>query len=165
MCSYDAQEHSPKLLPCSHTVCRSCLERIVDASRDRSQIRCPICRGSIPLPAGGVGSFPPSFLVNQLLDLMARQRRDVIPKCTLHAQQELMFCETCDEVFCIDCTGKSRLSLSVVFTIPTIHDSLCPVIEIHSRTRMNRSLRPFYDNISQDTDATEYLLSQNSSNS
>ena len=117
LCSYDAQEHSPKLLPCSHTVCRSCLERIVEASRDRSQIRCPICRGSIPLPAGGVGSFPPSFLVNQLLDLMARQRRDVIPKCTLHAQQELMFCETCDEVFCIDCTGKSRLSLSVIFAI------------------------------------------------
>ena len=110
LCNYDAQEHTPKLLPCSHTVCRNCLERIVDASRDRTHIRCPICRGSIPLPAGGVGSFPPSFLVNQLLDLMARQRRDVIPKCSLHPQQELMFCETCDQVFCIDCTGESFLA-------------------------------------------------------
>ena len=90
-----------------------CLWRCVsvDASRDRSQIRCPICRGSVALPAGGVGSFPPSFLVNQLLDLMARQRRDVIPKCTRHPAQELMFCESCDQVFCMDCEGESMLLL------------------------------------------------------
>lgn len=108
LCNYDGQEHSPKLLPCSHTVCRSCLEHIVEASRERNQIRCPICRGSVHLPPGGVSSFPPSFLVNQLLDLMARQRRDIIPKCTMHPSQELMFCETCDTVFCLDCMGGSH---------------------------------------------------------
>ena len=31
--------------------------------------------------------MPPSFLVNQLLDLMARQRREVIPKCSTHQTQ------------------------------------------------------------------------------
>lgn len=29
LCSYDGQEHTPKLLHCSHTVCKNCLERIV----------------------------------------------------------------------------------------------------------------------------------------
>lgn len=52
--------------------------------------------------------MPPSFLVNQLLDLMARQRREVVPKCSTHPNQELMFCETCDSVFCSTCTGGSH---------------------------------------------------------
>ena len=108
LCMYDSLEHNPKLLPCSHTVCVSCLERIVAASRDSTQFRCPICRETIVLPRGGFVSFPPSFIVNQLLDLMAQQRRDIIPKCSVHLGEELMFCETCDTVFCVDCTGGSH---------------------------------------------------------
>ena len=46
--------------------------------------------------------------VAQLLDLMGRQRRDVVPKCARHSQSELMFCETCDVVFCVDCAGSSH---------------------------------------------------------
>ncbi|XP_054722260.1 tripartite motif-containing protein 2-like [Uloborus diversus] len=106
LCTYDGQEHTPKLLPCSHTVCRSCLERIAAGNgvRDAGSFRCPICRETIPLPRGGVNALPPSFLVNQLLDLMSRQRREVIPKCSVHSSQELLFCETCDCVFCRVCT-------------------------------------------------------------
>uniref|UniRef100_T1IJA1 RING-type domain-containing protein n=1 Tax=Strigamia maritima TaxID=126957 RepID=T1IJA1_STRMM len=105
---YDGSEHTPKLLPCSHTVCRQCLERIVAVatlqSREAGTFRCPICRETIVLPRGGVNALPPSFLVNQLLDLMLRQRREVIPKCSQHPAQELLFCETCDTVFCTQCT-------------------------------------------------------------
>ena len=83
----------------------------------------PICREHILLPRGrsishsdpvrsqinvlafpgGVTSFPPSFIVNQLLDLVVRRRRDVIPKCSLHTNEELLFCETCDKIFCQLC--------------------------------------------------------------
>ena len=103
---YDAGDHAPKLLPCSHTVCRSCLDHIVEP--DTPTVRCPICRETILIPRGGVCAFPPSFIVNQLLDLMSRQRRDVVPKCSQHAMQELMFCENCDAVFCIDCSGGTH---------------------------------------------------------
>ncbi|CAG2112245.1 unnamed protein product [Medioppia subpectinata] len=109
--TYDAGEHTPKLLPCSHTICRICLERITVAAGLRDQtgnFRCPICRESITVPRGGVVAFPPSFLVNQLLDLMTRQRREVIPKCSSHVSQELLFCETCDCVFCSVCTNGSH---------------------------------------------------------
>ncbi|CAG2232226.1 TRIM2_3 [Mytilus edulis] len=106
LCVYDNIEHSPKLLPCSHTVCRSCLDRIVESQiHDTGYFRCPICREHIGIPRSGVATFPPSFLVNQLLDLMSRQRRDVIPKCSTHNNQELLFCETCDSVFCTLCAG------------------------------------------------------------
>ena len=106
LCNYDNVEHTPKLLPCSHTVCKNCLERIVDVQiHDTGTFRCPICRENIGIPRGGVISFPPSFIVNQLLDLMSRQRRDVIPKCSVHHTEELLFCESCDSVFCSQCTG------------------------------------------------------------
>jgi len=110
LCTYDSTDHYPKLLHCSHTVCKSCLEKIASLPgvRESGSFRCPICRETIPLPRGGVITLPPSFLVNQLLDLMARQRREVIPKCSTHVSQELLFCETCDVVFCTICTQGSH---------------------------------------------------------
>ncbi|XP_021918620.1 tripartite motif-containing protein 3-like isoform X4 [Zootermopsis nevadensis] len=109
LCMYDGSEHTPKLLPCSHTVCLHCLSRIAASqTRETGSFRCPICRELITIPRGGVSALPPSFLVNQLLDLMSRQRREVIPKCSVHINQELLFCETCDTVFCTICTGGSH---------------------------------------------------------
>ncbi|XP_005113065.2 tripartite motif-containing protein 2 [Aplysia californica] len=121
LCTYDAQERTPKLLPCSHTVCRNCLDRIIAAQTlDTGSFRCPICREAIHIPQGGVSAFPPSFIVNQLLDLMAQQRRDVVPKCSVHGQQELLFCETCDLVFCLQCVdgGHSGRGASEHTVIP-----------------------------------------------
>jgi len=108
LCTYDQSEHPPKLLACSHTICLTCLTRIVATFARDSQFRCPICRELITIPTGGVATLPPSFLVNQLLDLMAKQRREVVPKCSQHPGQELLFCETCDCVFCSTCTGGSH---------------------------------------------------------
>ncbi|XP_050304391.1 tripartite motif-containing protein 3-like isoform X2 [Anthonomus grandis grandis] len=109
LCMYDGNEHTPKLLQCSHTVCLHCLTRIAASqTRDTGSFRCPICRELITIPRGGVSALPPSFLVNQLLDLMSRQRREVIPNCSVHINQELRFCETCDTVFCRLCTGGSH---------------------------------------------------------
>uniref|UniRef100_A0A8D9AT27 Tripartite motif-containing protein 2 n=1 Tax=Cacopsylla melanoneura TaxID=428564 RepID=A0A8D9AT27_9HEMI len=113
LCMYDGGEHTPKLLQCSHTVCLHCLTRIAASqTRDTGTLRCPICREQITIPRGGVAALPPSFLVNQLLDLMSRQRRHIIPKCSTHSSQELLFCETCDTVFCLQCTGGSHNSSS-----------------------------------------------------
>jgi len=109
LCTYDSVDHNPKLLPCSHTICLECLTRIVATFARDSQFRCPICRELITIPQGGVQALPPSFLVNQLLDLMARQRREVVPKCGSHPNQELLFCETCDCVFCSTCTAGSHM--------------------------------------------------------
>ncbi|XP_046745215.1 tripartite motif-containing protein 2-like isoform X2 [Diprion similis] len=121
LCVYDGSEHTPKLLPCSHTVCLHCLTRIAASqTREAGAFRCPICRELITIPRGGVPALPPSFLVNQLLDLMSRQRREVIPKCSVHINQELLFCETCDTVFCTVCTGGSHAGTSPGCTEHTI---------------------------------------------
>lgn len=52
-------------------------------SPQRQTFRCPICRELIVVPLnGGVTALPPSFLVNQLLDLIStHRRRTLIPTC------------------------------------------------------------------------------------
>lgn len=81
LCVYDGVERIPKLLACSHTVCQSCLERIIEAQVRGAagagggggggavvgSFRCPICRETITVPRGGVAAFPPSFIVNQVV--------------------------------------------------------------------------------------------------
>lgn len=85
---YNGVDHIPKLLPCSHTVCLDCLNRIADVrSREIGVFRCPICRELTNIPQGGISALPPSFLVNRLLDLMSRQRRHIIPTCSDHSNQ------------------------------------------------------------------------------
>ncbi|XP_037074978.1 tripartite motif-containing protein 2-like isoform X2 [Pollicipes pollicipes] len=120
LCTYDGAEHTPKLMPCSHTVCLECLARIVASNtREPGTLRCPICRALIPLPTGGAAALPPSFVVNQLLDLMSRQRREVVPKCSTHQTEDLLFCETCDTVFCALCceSGHGGLTDSCEHTV------------------------------------------------
>ena len=111
---YDGNDHYPKLLPCSHTVCLQCLHRIVATfARDTGQFRCPICRELITIPRGGVSALPPSFLVNQLLDLMARQRREVIPKCSTHQTQVRRFFAKGGSTYLLI---RPSVRLSAVFT-------------------------------------------------
>ncbi len=189
---YDDAEHTPKLLPCSHTLCKCCLERIaatsssithstnqnssnnninniivnnnsnnnnngssqagqsalnslsrsvaaadaavaainantgsslgqnsplITSARTSANLmqtdqcfKCPICRESIVVPrSGGISALPPSFIVNQLLDLVKNQRRDLVSRCINHPNEELLFCETCDMSFCSICESHCRV--------------------------------------------------------
>ena len=111
--AYDQAEHAPKLLSCSHTICHSCLELIASSptlnnTAEVGCIKCPICRQNIAIPNGGISALPPSFLVNQLFDLVNKKPREFIPKCSIHIEQELLFCETCDCVFCDTCNSNDE---------------------------------------------------------
>ncbi|VDN22949.1 unnamed protein product [Gongylonema pulchrum] len=70
-------------------------------------LRCPMCREMVAVPENGVSAFPSSFLINQLLDLMQKQRRDIVPNCSQHLQEQLLYCESCDLVFCQLCAASS----------------------------------------------------------
>lgn len=123
--AYDQAEHTPKLLSCSHTICQSCLELIASSpslnnSTEAGCIKCPICRQNIAIPSGGIGALPPSFLVNQLFDLVNKKPREFIPKCSVHIEQELLFCETCDCVFCDTCnTNNESEDTASIITVTT----------------------------------------------
>ncbi|VDD89939.1 unnamed protein product [Enterobius vermicularis] len=108
LCTYDQDKRKAKLLPCSHTVCLRCLTQMEQISQkeETNVIRCPLCREITTLPASGVSALPNSFLINQLFDLMRKQRKDVVPNCSAHPHQQLMYCEACDLVFCTTCRAS-----------------------------------------------------------
>uniref|UniRef100_A0AAF5PXK8 Uncharacterized protein n=1 Tax=Wuchereria bancrofti TaxID=6293 RepID=A0AAF5PXK8_WUCBA len=120
LCTYDQERKKAKLLSCSHTVCLECLLRMEQLPQviETGVVRCPLCREMITIPSGGSNAFPSSFLINQLLDLMQKQRKDVVPNCSVHQQEQLLYCEACDLVFCQHCDSLSTRDCSDHIVIP-----------------------------------------------
>lgn len=138
--AYDQAEHAPKLLSCSHTICQSCLELIASSptlnnTAEAGCIKCPICRQNIAIPNGGISALPPSFLVNQLFDLVNKKPREFIPKCSIHIEQELLFCETCDCVFCDTCNSNNESDDSL--TTASLTTTTTTATNLSSRQQQN----------------------------
>ena len=87
----------PKYLPCHHSYCEYCLEKM----QVQSKIICPECRKEAIVPPGGVKDFDNNFFINRLVD-------EFILKRKVEGEAEVK-CDECsgdDPVvaFCPDCT-------------------------------------------------------------
>ncbi|CAF1503942.1 unnamed protein product [Adineta steineri] len=92
----------PLQLPCQHTFCKSCLERITD---DRWG-RCPVCRGCYRVPFAGVGSFEVNrTIVNLLESLPHTEAKPMLKaKCAFcKLEDTITVCEHCREAICRKC--------------------------------------------------------------
>ncbi|XP_065908745.1 tripartite motif-containing protein 2-like [Dysidea avara] len=90
--------NNPKYLPCYHSYCEGCLEKM----QVQSKIICPECRKEAKVPAGGVKEFATNFFINRLVD-------DLILKKKV-AGEEKVNCDSCEEndpvvSFCPDCNS------------------------------------------------------------
>ncbi|XP_066269203.1 tripartite motif-containing protein 3-like [Branchiostoma lanceolatum] len=116
VCLGDFQQ--PKMLPCLHTFCQPCLERILE-QRPALRLSCPICRQSVPLPQNGVRGLKNNFVVVKLRDLVhspskgkteyTEKRDDSIP-CTACDSRLLAqcYCVHCKDYLCHVCTDAHR---------------------------------------------------------
>ena len=88
---------NPKYLPCHHSYCEQCLEKM----QVQSKIICPECRKETIVPPGGVKDLDNNFFINRLVD-------EFILKRKVEGEEEVK-CDEChgeDPVvaFCPDCT-------------------------------------------------------------
>ena len=94
----------PKLLPCSHTLCFSCLVKLVRANPwTPSWIKCPECEGFNPLPLVGSANFPTNRHVLNVLD--STKKKIIVPSiCQVH-QKTVMFYlkKECWKTLCQKC--------------------------------------------------------------
>ena len=66
LCRYD----HPKILPCLHSYCKGCLEKLVKRTHPEQQITCPQCKEVHQLPPQGIDAFKTYFTINNLIELL-----------------------------------------------------------------------------------------------
>lgn len=65
-CSLCQETYSvPKVLPCLHTFCQSCLEKIQD---NHEKIQCPKCEQDCTLPPQGISGLLSDYAINNVLE-------------------------------------------------------------------------------------------------
>ena len=97
----------PKLLPCLHSVCFHCLQKVQATSGTRDTILCPECRRSFFIPGNGdLNTLPTNFRLNSLLDaLPVTECKTSGVKCGNcdKTRQQSAYCFTCCSFWCDDC--------------------------------------------------------------
>ncbi|NXH17839.1 TRI59 protein, partial [Bucco capensis] len=85
----------PRILSCSHTFCRNCLEGVIQSSRNfsiwrplRLPLKCPNCRTSVEIPAAGCELLPINFAVKAIVEKYRREDHAEVT-CSEHYRQPL----------------------------------------------------------------------------
>ena len=94
----------PKVLPCLHTYCKKCVERIAQSS---SSIVCPQCREKHTLPNGGVNKLLTSFTFTNLVKLLEIHKADsknLVCENGLDTNPAVARCVDCQAYLCNSCS-------------------------------------------------------------
>ncbi|KAI8513615.1 hypothetical protein Bbelb_079390 [Branchiostoma belcheri] len=94
----------PKMLPCLHTFCQPCLEKLL-AAEPVGKLNCPTCRQDVALPQNGVQGLKSNFLVGKLRDSLKQQPAGKTSETREHG----VLCTVCEnenpaKFYCLECT-------------------------------------------------------------
>ncbi|KAJ8321325.1 hypothetical protein KUTeg_001183 [Tegillarca granosa] len=105
----------PKILPCLHTFCLSCLSKLVNSSSSNI-LRCPKCRNETPLPEKGTLGLTTNFYIVNLTEVV--QTKDSghnstsCSFCILKGDNTPAFfkCLDCRDLLCKTCSDRHTLT-------------------------------------------------------
>ncbi|XP_058274269.1 tripartite motif-containing protein 59 [Hemibagrus wyckioides] len=106
--------NDPRVLPCSHTFCRACLDSVLQVSTNfsiwrplRLPLKCPNCRSMVELPPNGVEGLPINVCLRAIIEKYQRDNQPRDPSCPEHHRQPL-------NVYCVqDCKLICGLCLTI----------------------------------------------------
>ncbi|XP_004379204.1 tripartite motif-containing protein 59 [Trichechus manatus latirostris] len=101
----------PRVLPCSHTFCRNCLENVLQASGNfyiwrplRIPLKCPNCRSIIEIASTGIESLPVNFALKAIIEKYQQEDHPDIVTCPEHYRQPLnVYCLLDKKLVCGHC--------------------------------------------------------------
>ncbi|NWH99085.1 TRI59 protein, partial [Tichodroma muraria] len=103
----------PRVLPCSHTFCRPCLQRL--PQRPPGRLRCPSCRALVAVPAAGPEALPINFALRAVIEKCQQEEPPAAgaeaETCGAHPRQPLnVYCLQDRRMVCGQCLtiGKHR---------------------------------------------------------
>ena len=109
---YDTSRNIPKVLPCVHTFCALCLDKIIQVAGDNGQNPgCPKCRLEFSTRSEGARKLPTNFVIQDMIELNLhhevppkRSRQRKLPTCKTHPNKELILvCMKCEVGLCVNC--------------------------------------------------------------
>ncbi|XP_076466407.1 uncharacterized protein LOC143297796 [Babylonia areolata] len=90
----------PKILPCFHTYCQSCLQGVAGSS---PSFPCPSCRAIVLLPPGGVGALKTNtYIESDLASTSASPPQRLCDVCT-DDREATHSCLQCQQRYCLPC--------------------------------------------------------------
>ena len=102
MHQYDYEMHVPKILPCQHTFCLSCL---ISIGANTIDIACPVCRQKHDVPSRG---FTTNMLVLEVVEELLKDSASVL-RCSKHTSREsVVVCIDCLDGLCMKCMKDTR---------------------------------------------------------
>uniref|UniRef100_A0A452GGK5 Tripartite motif-containing protein 59 n=1 Tax=Gopherus agassizii TaxID=38772 RepID=A0A452GGK5_9SAUR len=101
----------PRVLPCSHTFCRNCLESVLQLSSNfsiwrplRLPLKCPNCRSIVEIPPSGTESLPINFALKAIIEKYQQQDHPDVATCSEHYRQPLnVYCLLDRKLVCGHC--------------------------------------------------------------
>ncbi|XP_043926394.1 tripartite motif-containing protein 59 [Protopterus annectens] len=101
----------PRVLPCSHTFCRGCLENVLHVADSysiwrplRVPLKCPNCRTVVELPPSGIESLPVNFSLRAIIEKYQKEDHPKTSTCPEHPRQPLnVFCILDQKLVCGCC--------------------------------------------------------------
>uniref|UniRef100_A0A3P9MC61 RING-type domain-containing protein n=1 Tax=Oryzias latipes TaxID=8090 RepID=A0A3P9MC61_ORYLA len=98
---FDLDRHIPKLLSCSHTFCRECLEKLHSLEGRGWRIGCPVCRHRTPVREYQIQNLPDNVLLTDSLkheNASDREEQTSPSGSSSTSQDSDRSCETCKHV-------------------------------------------------------------------
>ncbi|XP_066476625.1 tripartite motif-containing protein 59 isoform X2 [Tiliqua scincoides] len=101
----------PRVLPCSHTFCRNCLESVLQLSSNfsiwrplRLPLKCPNCRSIVEIPPSGTDSLPVNFALKAIIEKYRQEDHPDVATCNEHYRQPLnVYCLLDRKLVCGHC--------------------------------------------------------------
>ncbi|XP_042342045.1 tripartite motif-containing protein 59 [Plectropomus leopardus] len=98
----------PRILPCSHTFCKSCLDNLLQVSNNysiwrplRLPLKCPNCRSVVELPPMGVDALPTNISLQAIIERYQSDSAPRPPSCKEHHRHLLnIYCVQDHQLIC-----------------------------------------------------------------
>ena len=113
----------PRLLPCLHTYCLKCLQRLV--SDQKSHLNCPQCRAKHEIPKDGVATYLSDLSILPELEVAKGQGQKKICGFCTTSEVAVGYCNDCGEYLCQYCQDvmHKRGKMFVSHTVSSIEEA------------------------------------------
>ena len=137
------EDRDPRTLPCVHSFCSECIQRVLDTARSvkrTDDIQCPICQTPATIPGGNVSNLPAYFISRQIQTILEqmKKRHAICKACKTTTKQQTevtSYCFQCTIAMCKKCKSKHdrrhKNHAQVRVSASTIAYVVCPEHDKH----------------------------------